>query len=469
MAESRSQQSDTPDGGRKTPGWLRWQRRYVSENVFSFFICGIIGLLCGMASFALKWLIDNMSRFFTSGFTDVWPDWALILIPIVGIFLTGMVCRYWLHYTPVHGTRRIMQSLTSGNYDMPRSLMWSSVLTSTITLGFGGSAGAEGPIAYTGAAIGSNMGRAMHFEPQLMRVMIGCGAGAGIAGIFKAPIGGAFFTIEVLRMELSSPALMSLFVCALIAALTAYCLSGFVLNVQMDVSAPMDVSWLPWVMALGVFCGLYSLYYSWINHSLGAWLGRFANPWVKNLAGGAVLAISVFLLPELYGEGYGLIGDIINGRSAELQVGSIVDGMKGTGALILAAGQILLAKCFAASATNNSGGVAGEFAPTLFAGCLAGYFFAVCANVLFGAGISAAHFALFGMAGVMAGVIRAPFMAIFLTCEMTGAFTYFLPVTIAAALSFGVTRLYTFDRFYMANKVNFNGMLSFFKRTGKNT
>lgn len=462
MTQTHVPNSDsTPAPPHKTPRWLLWQRRYVSENVFAFFVCGIIGVACGTAAFALKWLVSKISHLLTSGMAATWPNWLLLLIPVAGIVLTMAVSRYWLRYSPAHGTRQIINALTSKKYRLRKSLMWSSVVTSTLTLGFGGSAGGEGPIAYTGAAIGSNMARAMGLNMPLTRIMLGCGAGAGIAGIFKSPIGGAFYALEVLKMEMTTRALMCLFACALIAALTCYTLTGFTLDVPMDVSASFDPSWLGWVVALGIFCGFYSLYYTWINHSIANWLGRFSTPWVKAVVGGALLAILVFSIPNLYGEGYNIIGAVLNGHYSHVVDGSIFDKMGGPAALILVGGLTLACKCFASSATNNSGGVAGEFAPTLFAGCIAGCFFAACANALFGANLSIAHFALFGMAAVMAGTIHAPFMAIFLTCEMTGAFTYFLPVTIAVAFSLGITRLYTFDRFFQSHRLRFNGILRF--------
>lgn len=440
--------------------FLHWRQNHISDTAFLFIVATLTGLLAGFGAFVLKRMIAGVSRLLTSELHQFSANWILLVIPLAGIILTGVFCRYILRINLTHGVKQLMTDLSRKVYRLRRALTYSPILASTITLGFGGSAGSEGPIAYTGAAIGSNMGRLFRFSPRMMMVIVGCGAGAGIAGIFKSPLGGALFTLEVLRMPLTTVSVMALLVAAVTAAMTAYVLSGCTLDIPFDQGLGFDPSLLPFVLLLGLFCGFYSLYYSYIMKSVGRFLGRLYNPWVKNITGGALLAVLVFLFPVLYGEGYGTVGKVINGDFSTLLNDSLFAGHSGAWILILFAGCVSLVKCFATSATNNGGGVSGDFAPTLFAGCMAGFFFASLLNQLFGMHLPTSHFAYFAMAGVMAGAIRAPLMAIFLTCEMGAAYSFFLPLTLTAAVSFGVVRLFTADSYFSRRQDRDNGLVS---------
>lgn len=436
-------------------------KHHISPNPLAFIIASMVGLVSGCFAFLLKRMIAFVSGWLTAGMHAGEANYLLLLIPVCGIVLTGVFCRYVLHRDISHGVRQLMQGLKNKVYRLPLVQTVSLMIASTLTLGFGGSAGSEGPIACTGAAIGSNMARMFHMSPRMMMIMVGCGAGAGIAGIFKAPIGGALFTLEVLRMGLSTFSVLVLCVATLISALTAYSLSGFTLDIAYNQSMPFDASLLPYVVLLGVCCGFYSLYYSYIMKRVEQWLHAVKKQWVKNLMAGAGLAVMIFWFPALYGEGYDVIGGVINGHDGGLIAdGPFADVADSVWYMIAVAAGIMALKCFAASATTSGGGVSGDFAPTLFAGCVTGYVFAMLLNVLFGLHLSVAMFAYFGMAGVMAGAIRAPLMAIFLTCEMAGAYSMLLPLTIASALSFGVVRLFTADSFFSIRIDRHNGVLT---------
>lgn len=426
-----------------------WCRRHLGVRPLAFIVATVIGLTAGLGAFLLKRAIDWLSKVLTSGLNAMGPDWLLVLLPVIGIVLTGILCRYVFRSDLSHGVRQLKQALKVHDYRRPASLMYSPLIASTITLGFGGSAGSEGPIAAVGAAIGSNIARVFRLDSHTMMIMLGCGAGAGIAGIFTAPIGGALFTLEVLRMSLTTYTVTLLLVSTLTAAMTAFLLSGCTVDIAISHVSTFDASLIGWVILLGIACGIYSLYYSYIVKRVEHLLNAIASPWVRNCLAGLALGLMFLLFPSLYGEGYGVIGHLINGNFSALTVDSIfaADGSGGWLMAGIAAGVVAL-KCFATSATNSGGGVSGEFAPTLFAGSVMGYLFAVTANLFFDASLPVPLFAYLGLAGVMAGVIRAPLMAIFLTFELTGAYGLLLPLTITGAISFGTVRLYNDEDFY---------------------
>lgn len=427
---------------------LRFMRG-ASDKIRLVVLAVIIGILAGAAAALLKWLIDKVTTLLHPLFITEGPDWTLLWLPVVGILLAGIYQRYILRDRISHGVDKLVNDLAAQKYLLSPKLTYAPTIASTFTLAFGGSAGSEGPIAYTGAAIGSNVGRICGVPAQMIYLLIACGAGAGIAGIFKAPVGGALFTIEVLGMALTTVSVIALFASTISAAMTAYVLSGCTLDIPWHHNILFEPSMLLWATVLGVFCGLYSVYYSVVMKTMRRVYQSIRSPWIENITSGAVLAVTLFMFPSLYGEGYGVIGDIINTDwvapfDASLFNGGISPYL--TFPMIL--GGVLLVKCFACSASNSGGGVAGDFAPTLFAGCIAGMFFSVMVNDLLGVGLAPQVFAYIGMAGVMAGVIRAPLMALFLTAEMCNGFDYFLPLTVVAMISFGIVMLVTKRKFY---------------------
>lgn len=416
--------------------------RYVPQVNRAFFIAAIVGISAGVAASVLKWLIGVVSRFMTSGVVTDHANWQLLVWPLLAIILAGIFVRYIVKVPMSHGSARVVAHLKNNDVRLPARLMFGLPVGATITLGLGGSAGSEGPIAYTGAAIGSNIGRLFGVSPQMMRTLVGCGAGAGIAGIYKAPVGGMLYTIEVLGLEVTTMSVMLLVVTCLTAGLMAFLLSDMTLDMTFSHAATFDMSTIPWLLVLGLCCGIYSAYYAGIMKRIAAWLDAMVNPWVKNLVAGSTLALAVFAFPALYGEGYGVIEQIFDGNADALVKGSFWWGEANSGLpLMLVLLGIVLVKSTAVAMTNSGGGVAGNFAPTLFAGCMAGFLIVSVLNANSGGALPAGNFALYGMAAVMAGVIRAPFMAIFLVAEMTGCYQLLLPLTVASLTSYGVRRL----------------------------
>lgn len=443
---------------------MNWLKTHLSQKAAMFLIASVVGLLAGVAAHLLKLMIGGVSRLLTVNFRSDGLNWWLLILPLVGVLLATLFMKGVIHHRLSHGVRQLMADLKNKVYNLKGYLVYSPMIASTFTLGFGGSAGSEGPIAYTGAAIGSNLGRVFGLPSDLLRVMVGCGAAAGIAGIFKAPVGGALFTLEVLKMEFATVSVIMLFVSTLISALTAYVLSGCTMDIAFFNHIPLPFDTYPYVILLGLFCGIYSLYYSSIMKWVGRYLDCCSRPWLKAVIGGAVISGAVFLFPALYGEGYGVIGKVINGEVQVVGDGSWLFPMLSDGwALVIVAGGILLLKCFATSATTSAG-VAGDFAPALFAGCMTGLFFASVLNLVFDLSLPVGMFALFGMSGVMAGAIRAPLMAIFLTVEMSAGYDYLLPLAIVGAISFGVVRLFTMDGFFSRHADRNNGILSMIRR-----
>lgn len=421
---------------------LQNRSRYMSDRVYLLVLVFVTGLITGALAALLKWMIATVSGYLTVGLRVDGFNWWLLAVPLTGILLTGIYQRYIQRANLSHGVEQLAGDVKRGVYRLPGYVTYGPLVASTFTLGFGGSAGSEGPIAYTGAGVGSNVGKLLRVPDGMLRVLVACGAGAGIAGIFKAPIGGALFTLEVMGFEMTTMSVMALILCCVTASMTAYVLSGYTVDlsyIQMERFGSEDVVWIG---MLGVVCGLYSLYYSGVMAKMRKVYERISNPWLRNATSGAVLAVLVCMFPAMYGEGYPVMGHMLNGDLMAVMDAGIFYHFGDSGwPIVLVVGGIVMTKCFAASASNSGGGVAGDFAPTLFAGCMLGFFFASLLNLWLGLGLSVSGFAFLGMAGVMSGAIRAPFMALFLTAEMTDGFILLLPLLAVSAISYGVVML----------------------------
>lgn len=371
------------------------------------------------------------------------PWWLLGVLPVCGILLAVLYQKYVVRGPLEHGTERLSRDLAAHRYGLKAGLCIHPLLASTITLGFGGSAGAEGPIAFAGAAMGSNLARICGVSRQMQRILVGCGAGAGIAGIFKAPVAGILFTLEVLKLKLTTLSVLALTVAALSGAITCYVLTGFSFDVKFLPDSFFDPHTLGWVALLGLFCGLYSVYYGSIAEWLERTFKRISNRWLRALAGGAIVGVCVLLFPAFYGEGYGAVTQLINGITDRFFDGSFfVEDVHSTTDILLMGAAVLMLKVFATIASNSAGGVAGDFTPTVFAGAFAGFVFAAAMNALFDAHLPVGLFCLFGAAGAFSGIIHAPLMAIFLVAEIVGnGYGYILPLAVTASISYAVVKI----------------------------
>ena len=324
--------------------------------------------------------------------------------------------------------------------------IYSSVIASSVTIGFGGSVGAESPIVYTGAAIGSNLGSLFRLSPRLLMLLVGCGASAGIAGIFKAPIAGMLFTVEVLMIDLTAGSVMPLMIASIAGATVAYAFTGYELEFFFSQSEPFYTAGIPYVILFGIFCGFISLYFSKVMNMMERMFGKLKNAWIKFIVGSVILSTLIFMFPPLYGEGYYVMNIMLEGNLSQIFDGSIFyEYRNDTWWLIAFVGLILFTKAFATSATNGGGGCGGTFTPSLFIGCFAGFFFTLLLNnlgVIEGT-LSMKNYALMGMAGVMSAVMNAPLMGIFLAAEMTGGYELFLPLLIVSTISYGTFKLFS--------------------------
>lgn len=426
---------------------LLWREKHIKEKTFVVILALIVGLTAGLASVLLKFLITTISRFVMSGVQISHGNWLYIVVPVLGVLLSGLYVRYVVRDNISHGVTRVLHAIAQKKSRLKVHNMYASLVASSITIGCGGSVGAEGPIVFTGAAIGSNLGQAFRLSPQLLMMLVGCGAAAGIAGIFKAPIAGVLFTIEVLMLDLTGGSALPLILSSVAGATVSYAFTGYDVEFFFAQSEPFFAARIPFAVLLGVFCGIVSLYFSKMIGVMEQVFGKLRSAKLRFLVGAVILSSLVFLFPPLYGEGYGSVNHLLNGEVTALFDNSIFYGYRNSVlSCILMLGCLVLFKSFATSATNGGGGVGGTFAPSLYVGCMAGFLFAYTVNSLdlvSGAPLSTKNFALMGMAGVMAGVMQAPLMAIFLTAEMTGGYELFLPLLIVSAISYGTCRMVT--------------------------
>ncbi len=424
--------------------FLIWREHHIKEKNFVLLLAFAVGILGGLAALVLKFLIHSISGLLTAHVNIASGNYLYILLPAAGVIISALYVRYIVRDDISHGVTRVLYAISQNKSRLKRHNIYTSVLASSVTIGFGGSVGAEGPIVFTGAAIGSNLGAAFRMSPRILMILVGCGAAAGIAGIFKAPIAGMLFTLEVLMLDLTTVSVMPLLIASITSATIAYIYTGYEFEFFFIQSEDFYTSRIPFVILLGLVCGFASLYFTRVMNMMENFFRRFKNRWVKTLVGCLILSGLVFLFPPLYGEGYGSIVGLLAGDTSSIVNGSIFYGDRYSvwflaGFIAL----VVLTKAFATSATNGAGGVGGTFAPSLYVGCLTGFLFAFVVNQLgFDIELSTKNFALIGMAGVMSGVMHAPLMAIFLTAELTGGYDLFLPLLIVSTIAYGTIKVF---------------------------
>ncbi len=423
---------------------LMWREKHIKEKNFVLFLALIVGIVCGFAALAFKWLIHYISSSLLLNIDITGGNYLYLVYPLIGILIVSCYVRYVVRDDISHGVTKVLFAISQNKSRLKPHNCYTSVVAASITLGFGGSVGSEGPIVYTGSAIGSTLGQMFRLSPRLLMILVGCGAAAGVAGIFKAPLSGALFTLEVLMLDLTTVSVMPLLISSVSAASVAYIFTGYDVQFFFTQSENFLTVRIPFAILLGIVCGFASLYFIRVMAMMEGFYGKIKNPWMRAAIGGSILAVLIFIFPPLYGEGYDVITSMINGDTASVADGSIFYADRNVVWIIgLYIAGLCLAKAFATSSTNGAGGVGGTFAPSLYMGCMTGFFFAYFLNHIgLGFDLSVKNFALMGMAGVMSGVMHAPLMAIFLTAELTGGYDLFLPLLIVSTISYGTIKIF---------------------------
>ena len=420
--------------------FIRWREKHIPDKQFVLILSLLVGVFTALAAYILKFLVEYIKEILTERFDTTQANWLYLVYPVVGILVTSLFIRKVVRDDISHGVTKILYAISRRQSRIKRHNVWSSVCASAITIGCGGSVGAEAPIVLTGSAIGSNLGSMFRMDHKTLMLLVGCGAAGAVSGIFKAPIAGLVFTLEVLMIDLTMASLLPLLITSVTAAAVSYMLTGTEAMFQFELDYPFALERIPYAIGLGIFCGFVAWYFTRSMNWIENIFRRYTSPYSKFLLGGIMLSVLIFLFPPLYGEGYDTITLLLNGTTAA-EWDSVMNNSLFYGSsslLVVYLMLIILFKVFASSATNGGGGCGGIFAPSLFLGCIAGFVFShVCNEFNIGdTYIPEKNFALMGMAGLMSGVMHAPLTGIFLIAELTGGYGLFMPLMIVSVCAY---------------------------------
>ncbi len=421
--------------------WVLSLQRLGQQRLILILSC-LVGILSGLAAVVLKNTVhltrDLIQRIMEQGTLG----YLYLALPGIGIVITVLFIRYFIKDNIGHGVSRILYSISKKGSKLKGHNTYSSIISSTITIGFGGSVGAEAPVVLTGAAIGSNIGQFFKLNYKTITLLLGCGAAAAIASIFKAPLAGLVFTLEVLMLDLTMASIIPLLIAAVTATMVSYFLMGRDVTFAFEIVEPFALYKIPFFILLGIFCGLISFYFTRTAMRIEGKFSTIENPYKKILIGGALLGMLIFLFPPLYGEGFDTLQALLNGEPTAILNNSLLYPFRDNAWIILGSlGLLLFFKVYAMAATTGAGGIGGIFAPTLFMGGVAGYFLSKLLNFTVKTDLSEGNFTLIGMAGMMAGVMHAPLTAIFLIAELTGGYALFIPLMITSTVAY-ITIMY---------------------------
>lgn len=415
---------------------LKWREEHIKERHFVLILSLVIGVAAAFAAFILKTAIHLIQRGITTFFSTEDVNYWYLALPALGITLASLFVRYIVKDDISHGVTKILYAISQHKAIIKLHNVWSSMVASAITIGFGGSVGAEAPIVLTGSAIGSNLGRLFKLDQKTLMLLVGCGAAGAIGGIFKAPIAGVVFTLEVLLLDLTMTSVAPLLISSITATAFSYFLSGSEAMFRFDLYQPFSLERIPFIIVLGVVCGLVSLYFTRGMNKLESLFKKIDKPYKKILIGGLMLSVLIFFFPPLYGEGYDTISALLMGNLDILFSHTFLYSYRhDLWAIILYFSLIVFFKIFASSATNGAGGTGGIFAPSLFVGCITGFVVSEGMNWL-GFDIPSQNFAFAGMAGLMSGVMHAPLTGTFLIAELTGGYDLLMTLMITSVISY---------------------------------
>ncbi len=415
----------------------------ISERDLMFILSLLVGIACGLASVLLKSAVELIHHSLTSWFDSENYNFLYLVYPGIGMLLAMLFVRFVVKDNIGHGVTKVLLAVSQNESKIRPHNMWSSIVASSVTIGFGGSVGAEAPIVYTGAAIGSNVARFMGLSYKNMTILLGCGAAGAVAGIFKAPLAGVLFTLEILLFNISMTSILPLLLSTISATVVSYIFLGEELSFSCTLS-PFTMHNIPFYILLGLFSAACSIYFTHTTLWLEDKIKSIARPFMRWGLSALCLGLLIFLFPPLYGEGYGYVHELLNGGTIDLEGRTVLSFfMRSEWLVPVFFLLILLLKVFSMSFTNAGGGVGGTFGPTLFIGAIAGFVLSRTINLIGGGAIvPEQNFVLVGMAGLMAGVMQAPMTAIFLIAEISGGYDLLIPLILTATVSFGFTRMF---------------------------
>jgi len=415
---------------------LTWREHNIEQRQFILILSFVVGVFTAVAAFLLKSTIHLIHKVLTEGFSRYQVNYWYLVFPAIGILITYLFVRYVVKDDISHGVTRILYAISQRKSILKLHNTWTSLVGSSITIGFGGSVGAEAPIVLTGSAIGSNLGTFFKMDQKTLMLLVGCGAAGAIGGIFKAPIAGLVFTLEVLMLDMTLTAIVPILIASVTATSLSYFFSGSAFMFQFSTYEPFEIGRIPYLILLGVVCGLVSLYFTRGMNWLEGIFRKFKKPYLKLAIGGSALSLLIFIFPPLFGEGYEIIEALLNGHSASVLDRSFFLNLGASPwVLVVYLVLIIIFKIVASASTTSAGGVGGIFAPSLFIGCLTGFVVARVFN-LFGIALPEENFALAGMSGLMSGVMHAPLTGIFLIAELTGGYNLFMTLMIVSTVSY---------------------------------
>jgi len=442
-----------PDSKRLLVRFLKWRYKHISNKHFISIASAVIGLLSGLVAVTIKNLTHFIQELLEGEFIREIHNLFYFIFPIIGLLLVLLSIKYIVKKDVEHGIPSTLYAISKLKGLMPRRMMWASLLTAPLTVGFGGSVGLEGPTVATGAAIGSNFSRLFHLNQTTRTLLIGAAAAGTMSSIFKAPIAAIVFAVEIFSLELTLASMIPLLLASITAVLTSYFFFGDDVLLHFQVQDKFHLYDVSFYVFLGVATSIVSIYFSKVYFGIGNFFKRFDNPYKRLLIGGILLGTVVYFIPPLFGEGFVTINNVLKGNIAAVVKNNIFHTVTDNIWVVvsLLAGLVLF-KVVAMSFTFGAGGIGGVFAPTLFTGSVFGYLTAIIINNsnLFSHQLSSTNFAMVGMAGLMAGVLHAPLTAIFLIAEITGGYELFVPLMIVASISFLITKRYIPHNIYAA-------------------
>ena len=429
--------------------WLNVKIRSISGRQLTFILAIIVGLISGGVTCIFEWLLGLIKGGLTSWFPKEEVGWLYLLYPMVGIILASLFVRKIIKDDISEGVTKVLKAMSTSNSEIKPHNCYSSVVGGALTIGFGGSVGPEAPIVLTGAAIGSNIGRIMKLNYRSLTLMLACGVAAALSAIFKAPITGVIFVMEILLLDMSMTAIIPLIISSVTAVTLTFFVRGFEPMLSASTAIDLSFSHIPLYVILAVLCGLMCYYFMKVNFGVKRLIDKLSRPWHKWVVGGLALGVIIMLFPPLYGEGYGIFHHFMNGDvSAVFDNSGFYEWRSEPIVIVAYLAAIMFVKVIALAVTNASGGVGGTFAPSLFVGAFMGAIVAYVSNTWFGTDLSIAAFSLVGMAGLMSGVMKAPLTAVFLIAEISSAYQLFVPLMLVSCVSYVINRYLEPDSIY---------------------